>query len=95
MKIGLLTDLTTWTEDKLMMSLRRQFGYSVGIVLIFFAPVLGMIIAPKPERGNDFILQYIVTFWVLELLTWGTFIRAWRELRRRIDRKEKQNGFQQ
>ena len=87
MKIGLLTDLTNWTEQKLLRDLRTQFSYSLGIALILFVMALGMTIAPESERHRDTTILSIAMFGALELCAWGSFVRSWRELRRRLEKK--------
>lgn len=88
MKFRIFTDLASWTNERLMLSLRRQFAYSVGVfVLMLPFLVLGGISGKTlhPRHGE---IHGIITFAVLEICVWFTFIRHWRELRRRQKRME-------
>jgi len=85
MKIGLLTDLAAMTERQLMARLRRQFASSIGIALILFVLAWGATIIPDAKHNGP-VIQSIAMFGVFELWTWGAFVRAWRELKGRIDK---------
>ena len=49
MKIGVFTDLGSWATDRLMIDLRRQFAYSVGVFLMIIAPLVAVVLMPDKE----------------------------------------------
>ena len=85
MKIGILTDLTPWNLDQLMLRLRRLFAYSVGVWLIGFSLLSSfvMIGSIPPDMGHE-VISPILFFCLAELSLWFMFIRTWRELSRRL-----------
>ncbi len=88
MTFSIFRDLAPQTTEQLMFSLRRQFAYSVGMFVLLlpfmlFTGITGETIYPR--QGETLGL---VTFAVSELCVWFTFIRHWRELRRRQRRLE-------
>jgi hypothetical protein len=83
MTFRIFTDLAPWSDERLMLSLRRQFAYSVGILILMITPLFCMVITGEPRHPRQGEMHGLVTFSVLELCAWFTFIRHWRELRRR------------
>jgi hypothetical protein len=76
MRFRMVTDLASWTTERLMLSLRRQFAYSVGVFFLML---------PFLVRGE---IRGIIMFSVLEICVGFTFLWHWRELRRRQSRME-------
>ena len=83
MKFRMFTDLAPWTTERLMVSLRRQFAYSVGIFILMLPSLFLSGITGEPRHPRQGEIHSLITFAVLELCVWFTFIRHWRELRRR------------
>jgi Na+/melibiose symporter-like transporter len=88
MTFRIFTDLSMWPTERLMLSLRRQFAYSVGILILMITPLLCMDILSKLLSPRHDEMYGLIMFLVFELSVWFTFIRAWRELRRRQKQNE-------
>ena len=83
MTFRILTDLSSWTTECLMLSLRRQFAYSVGILVLMVSLLFGMFITEEIYSQRQHMMYSIIMFSVFELCIWLAFIRHWRELKRR------------
>jgi hypothetical protein len=86
MKFRIVADLTAWTTERLMASLRRQFAYSIGIfipILMSMATIMG-----EPIHLRQVGINCLIVLTFDELCIWFAFIRRWRELRRRLKRLE-------
>ena len=87
MRIGILTDLSSWTTDRLLVELRRQFAYSVGVFVLMIPPLAAAVMIPGDPIPHGLTASGLLFFFGLELCTWFSFIRVWREVRRRIPAK--------
>ncbi|OGV64689.1 MAG: hypothetical protein A2283_15825 [Lentisphaerae bacterium RIFOXYA12_FULL_48_11] len=91
MKRGIFTDLGSWTTNRLLIDLRRQFAYSVGVSLLMIAPFSAMVIMPTDQVPHGMTASGLILLFALEICTWFSFIRTWRELKRRMPEEK---GFQ-
>jgi hypothetical protein len=80
----ILTDLKPLTVDQLMKSLRKQFACSVALFMLLSLPLVDVLFSPSSKMRYDVTVNMLEVFSGMELITWFSFARRWRELKRRI-----------
>lgn len=79
----ILTDLKPLTVDQLLTGLRRQFACSVALFMLLIIPFVAVLFCPSSEIRYDGTVNMLVMDAGMELITWFSFARWWRELKRR------------
>ncbi|MFA5205941.1 MAG: hypothetical protein WC708_16205 [Lentisphaeria bacterium] len=83
MTFRLFTDLSPWSTERLMASLRRLFAYSAGVLVLAVSVLVYMVDTDVFGPHRQIAVRGLAVFLVNELCLWFTFIRHWRELQRR------------
>lgn len=80
----ILTDLKPLTVDQLLTGLRMQFACSVALFMFLTLPLIDVLFFPSIKMRYDVTVNMLVFYSGMELITWFSFARRWRELKRRI-----------
>ena len=80
----ILTDLKPLTVDQLLTGLRKQFACSVALFMLLTIPLVDFLFFPSSKMRYDATVNMLEVFSGMELITWFSFARRWRELKRRI-----------
>jgi len=80
----ILTDLKPLTVDQLLTGLRKQFAYSVALFMLLSLPLVDVLFFPSSKIPYEGTVNMLEVFSGMELITWFSFARRWRELKRRI-----------
>lgn len=77
------TDLSKLTVMQLMSRTRRQFACSIGLFFLLAVNFAGLLFLPRELDDQIHMRDLVITLAVTELLVWGSFARAWSELKKR------------
>lgn len=80
----ILTDLSKLTVGQLVDRTRRLFACSLGLFFLISIHFAGLFLLPAEKASHSHIIKDgVITLVIMELLTWISFARTWRELERK------------